>query len=109
MDVEGNTILDLNAAATGSVIGYTGANGGTSSAGAVGGDAIYWETTASGSGTYIVNVESGGNLKSGGGGGGGGGAAGVSLTFYDDGKGSGTCDIPYVSGSVGSMCIFCGM
>ena len=94
-----DTSLTINI--TGSVSGYTGANGGTGAAGAVGGDAIYWETTTSGSGTYVVNVESGGNLKSGGGGGGGGGSAGVRATATED-KGHIFCGLPNYSGGVGS-------
>jgi len=94
-----DTSLTINI--TGSVSGYTGANGGTGAAGAVGGDAIYWETTASGSGTYVVNVESGGNLKSGGGGGGGGGSAGIRATLTSDKSGE-SCGTPNYSGSVGS-------
>ena len=97
-----NANSDLTINITGAVSGYTGANGGTGAAGAVGGDAIFWETTASGSGTYTVNVLSGGNLKSGGGGGGGGGSAGVRATFTSDGKGGGSCGTPNHSGSVGS-------
>lgn len=93
---------DLTINIYGSVHGYTGANGGTGAAGAVGGDAIYWETTTSGSGTYVVNVESGGNLKSGGGGGGGGGSAGIRATLYYTGEGAAYCDLPNISGSVGS-------
>lgn len=95
-----DTSLTINI--TGSVSGYTGANGSVDAVGAVGGDAIYWETTTSGSGTYVVNVESGGNLKSGGGGGGGRGSPGVRATFTDDGKGSGTCGTPNYSGSFGA-------
>lgn len=58
---------------TGSINGYTGANGAVvANVGSVGGDAVYWETN----GTSIVNVLAGAYLQGGGGGGGGGGQRG---------------------------------
>ena len=75
-----NADSDLTINISGSVDGYTGADGGlVAQVGSVGGDALYWETLTGGSGTYIVNVLSGGNLRSGGGGGGGGGQRGARL------------------------------
>jgi len=69
-----NASSSLTVNITGSIDGYTGATAasGAGAAGSVGGDALYWETN----GTAVVNVLSGGNLRSGGGGGGGGGRAG---------------------------------
>ncbi len=79
-----NADSNLTVNISGSVDGYTGADGGlVAQAGSVGGDAVYWETLTGGSGTYIVNVLSGGNLRSGGGGGGGGGQRGARLTELD--------------------------
>lgn len=79
-----NADSDLTINISGSVDGYTGADGGlVAQVGSVGGDALYWETLTGGSGTYIVNVLSGGNLRSGGGGGGGGGQRGARLSEYD--------------------------
>jgi len=70
-----NASSSLTVNITGSIDGYTGATAasGAGAAGSVGGDALYWETN----GTAVVNVLSGGNLRSGGGGGGGGGRAGA--------------------------------
>lgn len=79
-----NADSDLTINISGSVDGYTGADGGlVAQVGSVGGDALYWETLTGGSGAYIVNVLSGGNLRSGGGGGGGGGQRGARLDQYD--------------------------
>jgi len=97
-ELHNDTNLTINI--TGSVDGYTGANGSTNTVGAVGGDAVYWETDADGTGVYIINLT--GNLRGGGGGGGGGGNAGIRRTFYDDGKGGGVCGAPNFSGSVGA-------
>lgn len=78
-----NSNLTINI--SGSVDGYTGANGGlVAGAGSVGGDALFFETLTGGTGTYIVNVLSGANLRGGGGGGGGGGQRGARQ--YYDGK-----------------------
>ena len=93
-----DTNLTINI--TGSVDGYTGANGTVNTVGAVGGDAVYWDTLVDGTGVYIINLT--GNLRGGGGGGGGGGNAGVRQTFYDDGKGGGYCDTPNYTGSAGA-------
>ena len=93
-----DTNLTINI--TGSVDGYTGANGATNTVGAVGGDAVYWDTLVDGTGVYIINLT--GNLRGGGGGGGGGGNAGVRATFTDDGKGGGTCGPPNYTGSIGA-------
>lgn len=72
-----NANSDLTINISGSVDGYTGANGGlVAGAGSVGGDALFVETLTGGTGTYIVNVLSGANLRGGGGGGGGGGQRG---------------------------------
>lgn len=69
-----NANSDLTINISGSVDGYTGANGGLVAVpGSVGGDALFFETATGGTGTYIVNVLSGANLRGGGGGGGGGG------------------------------------
>ena len=93
-----NADSDLTINISGSVDGYTGADGGlVAQVGSVGGDALYWETLTGGTGTYIVNVLSGANLRSGGGGGGGGGQRGVSQNF--DGK---YCSGPFLYGSYGA-------
>ena len=95
-ELHNDTNLTINI--TGSVDGYTGANGSTSTVGAVGGDAVYWETDADGTGVYIINLT--GNLRGGGGGGGGGGNAGIRATLYnEDGA---ICAGPNYSGSVGA-------
>ena len=93
-----DTNLTINI--TGSVDGYTGANGATNTVGAVGGDAVYWETDTDGTGVYIINLT--GNLRGGGGGGGGGGTAGVRWTYTDSGKGYFYCAVPAYTGSAGS-------
>lgn len=81
-----NADSDLTINISGSVDGYTGANGGlVAGAGSVGGDALFFETLTGGTGTYVVNVLSGANLRGGGGGGGGGGQRGNRST--DGGKG----------------------
>jgi len=82
-----NADSDLTINISGSVDGYTGATGGINTSGSPGGDALYWETTTGGSGTYIVNVLSGANLRGGGGGGGGGGSGGVGYSQYDGKEG----------------------
>jgi len=89
-----NAATSLTININGSVDGYTGATGGLVAVpGSVGGDAIYWETT----GTSVVNVASGANLRSGGGGGGGGGQRGGARAF--DGK---NCTGSILYGSYGS-------
>lgn len=93
-----DTNLTINI--TGSVDGYTGANGATNTVGAVGGDAVYWDTLVDGTGVYIINLT--GNLRGGGGGGGGGGNAGVQSTLYTDGKGFQYCAAPVYNGYVGA-------
>jgi len=86
-----NANSDLTINITGSVDGFTGANGGlVAQAGSAGGDALFFETLTGGSGTYIVNVLSGGNLRGGGGGGGGGGQRGGRFDYVDKGGCSGT-------------------
>ena len=81
-----NADSDLTINISGSVDGYTGANGGLVAVpGSVGGDALFFETLTGGTGTYIVNVLSGANLLGGGGGGGGGGQRGNRST--NNGKG----------------------
>jgi hypothetical protein len=93
-----NADSNLTINISGSVDGYTGANGGlVAGAGSAGGDALFFETATGGSGTYIVNVLSGANLRGGGGGGGGGGQRGVSQNF--DGK---YCSGPFIYGSYGA-------
>ena len=82
-----NADSDLTINISGSVDGYTGATGGINTSGSPGGDALYWETTTGGSGTYIVNVLSGANLRGGGGGGGGGGSGGVGYSSFDSKEG----------------------
>ena len=55
-----NANSDLTINISGSVDGYTGANGGlVAQAGSAGGDALFFETATGGTGTYIVNVLSG--------------------------------------------------
>ena len=93
-----DTTLTINI--TGSVDGYTGANGGLDAVGAIGGDAIYWETDTGGIGIYTINLT--GNLRGGGGGGGGGGHAGVRATRQHDGEGIYSCVAPVYTGSNGS-------
>ena len=93
-----DTNLTINI--TGSVDGYTGANGGLDAVGSVGGDAIYWDTDTGGIGIYTVNLT--GNLRSGGGGGGGGGHAGVRSTYVHIGEGIYQCEAPVYTGSNGS-------
>ena len=93
-----NADSDLTINISGSVDGYTGANGGLVAVpGSVGGDALFFETLTGGTGTYIVNVLSGANLRGGGGGGGGGGQRGGRQNF--DGK---YCSGPTYFGSYGS-------
>lgn len=73
-----NSNLTINI--SGSVDGYTGANGGlVAQAGSAGGDALFFETLTGGTGSYVVSVLSGGSLRGGGGGGGGGGQRGARL------------------------------
>ena len=93
-----NADSDLTINISGSVDGYTGANGGLVAVpGSAGGDALFFETATGGTGTYIVNVLSGANLRGGGGGGGGGGQRGGRQNF--DGK---YCSGPTIFGSYGS-------
>ena len=74
-----NASSSLTINITGSINGYTGADGTpVADAGSVGGDAVYWETD----GTSIVNVLAGAYLQGGGGGGGGGGQRGIRLGPY---------------------------
>lgn len=94
-----NANSDLTINITGSVDGYTGANGGlVAGAGSVGGDALFFETLTGGSGTYIVNVLSGANLRGGGGGGGGGGQRGGRNYNWDSKYG---CSGSIIYGSYG--------
>ena len=80
-----NANSDLTINISGSVDGFTGANGSpVAGAGSAGGDALFFETATGGTGIYIVSVLSGGNLRGGGGGGGGGGQRGGRQSF--DGK-----------------------
>jgi len=79
-----NANSDLTINISGSVDGFTGTNGGTNQNGGVGGDALFFETSTGGTGTYIVNVLSGANLRGGGGGGGGRGNRGGRQQY--DGK-----------------------
>lgn len=96
-----NADSNLTVNISGSVDGYTGAVGGlVAQVGSVGGDALYWETLTGGTGTYIVNVLSGGNLRSGGGGGGGGGQRGARLSEFD--ADTGQCFGVTVYGNFGS-------
>lgn len=94
-----NANSDLTINISGSVDGFTGANGGTGASGSAGGDALFFETLTGGTGTYIVNVLSGGNLRSGGGGGGGGGSPGSRYLYFDSKSG---CYGPLVYGSTGA-------
>lgn len=95
-----NANSDLTINISGSVDGYTGAtNTALRGVGSAGGDALFFETLTGGSGTYIVNVLSGANLRGGGGGGGGGGTRGSAYQSYDD-KGGGCFNLLY--GSNGS-------
>jgi hypothetical protein len=94
-----NANSDLTINISGSVDGFTGANGSAvAGAGSVGGDALFFETATGGTGTYIVNVLSGANLRGGGGGGGGGGQRGIRLQY----SGKYGCDGSLVYGSYGS-------
>lgn len=97
-----NANSDLTINISGSVDGFTGAtNTALEGVGSVGGDALFFETLTGGSGTYIVNVLSGANLRGGGGGGGGGGTRGSAYQTYDS-KG-GCFNLAYGSnGSSGS-------
>ena len=93
-----NANSDLTINISGSVDGYTGANGGlVAQAGSAGGDALFFETATGGTGTYIVNVLSGANLLGGGGGAGGGGQRGGAYAY--DGK---NCTGAILYGSYGS-------
>jgi hypothetical protein len=75
-----NASSSLTINITGSINGYTGADGtAVANVGSVGGDAVYWETD----GTSIVNVLAGAYLQGGGGGGGGGGQRGIRAGPYD--------------------------
>jgi len=95
-----NADSDLTINISGSVDGYTGANGGlVAQAGSAGGDALFFETLTGGTGIYTVNVLAGGSLRSGGGGGGGGGQRGSRYQYAD--KGGCTGNIFY--GSYGSQ------
>lgn len=79
-----NANSDLTINISGSVDGFTGAtNTALQGAGSAGGDALFFETLTGGSGTYIVNVLSGANLRGGGGGGGGGGTRGSAYQSHD--------------------------
>ena len=94
-----NANSDLTINITGSVDGYTGANGSpVAGAGSAGGDALFFETLTGGTGIYIVSVLSGGNLRGGGGGGGGGGQPEVRQQY----EGKGGCDGSLLYGSYGS-------
>ena len=86
-----NAASPLTITVNGTVTGYTGATGGTNQAGAVGGDAIHFNTNTPATGTYAVTVGSQGTVRGGGGGGGGAGTAGSRANFNDDGKGGGSC------------------
>lgn len=94
-----NADSDLTINISGSVDGYTGANGGLVAVpGSAGGDALFFETATGGTGTYIVNVLSGGNLRGGGGGGGGGGQRGARYSVY----GKYSCEGSIIYGSYGT-------
>jgi hypothetical protein len=85
-----NAASPLTINVTGNIDGYTGANGSAGrpgSAGSVGGDAIYWESSTPYTGTGIVNILSGGKVRGGGGGGGGGGLGQIKQGAQDEGKG----------------------
>jgi hypothetical protein len=90
-----NASSPLTVNITGRIDGYTGATAasGASAVGSVGGDSLYWETN----GTSVVNVLSGGYLRSGGGGGGGGGRAGGRQGDFKD-----ICEGPVQYGSIGA-------
>ncbi len=95
-----NSHLTINI--EGSIDGFTGAVGqSTGAAGSPGGDAIYFETATGGIGTYVINVASGANLRSGGGGGGAGGSAGVLATLVSSESGD-TCVVPHYTGLNGA-------
>ena len=83
-----NSNSDLTINNSGDIDGYTGATGsqsgslsGTGGTGSVGGDAIYWETSTGGSGTYAINNLSCAKVRGGGGGGGGGGGPGARRNY----------------------------
>ena len=97
-----NAASPLTITVNGTVTGYTGATGGTNQAGAVGGDAIHFNTNTPATGTYAVTVGSQGTVRSGGGGGGGAGSGGARMFFFDDGKGGGSCMTPAGGGNPGS-------
>lgn len=79
-----NANSDLTINISGSVDGFTGAtNTALQGVGSAGGDALFFETSTGGTGTYVVNVLSGANLRGGGGGGGGGGTRGSAYQFHD--------------------------
>jgi len=79
-----NANSDLTINISGSVDGFTGTTTSTlRGVGSAGGDALFFETATGGTGTYIVNVLSGANLRSGGGGGGGGGTRGSAYQAHD--------------------------
>ena len=89
-----NAASPLTINVTGNIDGYTGANGSAGrpgSAGSVGGDAIYWESSTPYTGTGIVNILSGGKVRGGGGGGGGGGLGQARRGVGADGKGAPIC------------------
>ena len=92
-----NASSSLTINITGSINGYTGADGTpVANVGSVGGDAVYWETD----GTSIVNVLAGAYLQGGGGGGGGGGQRGSRYTEYN--SKSNECNQPFAYGSYGA-------
>ena len=101
-----NAASPLTINVTGSIDGYTGANGSAGRPGAngsAGGDAIYWESSTPYTGTGIVNILSGGKVRGGGGGGGGGGLGQVRDGYVPAvGKDPATCDGPDITGSTGS-------
>ena len=101
-----NAASPLTINVTGSIDGYTGANGSAGRPGAngsAGGDAIYWESSTPYTGTGIVNILSGGKVRGGGGGGGGGGLGQVKDGYVPEvGKDPATCDGPDITGSTGS-------
>lgn len=79
-----NANSDLTINISGSVDGFTGAtNTALRGVGSAGGDALFFETSTGGTGTYVVNVLSGANLRGGGGGGGGGGTRGSAYQNWD--------------------------
>jgi hypothetical protein len=79
-----NANSDLTINISGSVDGFTGAtNTALQGVGSAGGDALFFETSTGGTGTYVVNVLSGANLRGGGGGGGGGGTRGSAYQTHD--------------------------